>query len=217
MQNHSLTQVPGPSPSFPNINLPCCQSDYSLLLPFPEVVTSNILSVSFSHPSWLSTSLKSSWPAQKVTLKIPEIHTPSQSKLCNKSIKHFYLSLSTTSFRRPFTPYQSSIPVVPTGSCTSSIIAVVTCNYNCFLESHVQIVHHRTPQNSSSPRLDPFPVFPFPLKRNRNLRPQECWLFTHNQTYLQALLFISLINHEFPAFFLLPSLLSNPSCPLLRL
>lgn len=45
-------------------------------------------------------------------------------------------------------------------------------------------------------------MFPLPLKRNRNLKPQQCWLLTHNQTLSSSPIdFISLINHEFPAFF----------------
>lgn len=213
MQNHSLPQVPHLSSlyllqvslteTFPSVHLipVCfCHSPGQLTVT-PES--------KFYHPSRPNTSLKSSWPAQKVTLEPSEIHTTFQSK-------QFYF-LSTTSSRKPCGQYQSSIPGASIGSCTFSITAAVTWNYNCFWETHGQFVHHRTPQKSSSPHLGPFPVFSIPLrKKDRNLEPRQCWPLTHKQTISKPCWFPLLNKPWIPCIFLLPSL-SNPSCPLLWL
>lgn len=101
------------SPSFPNRNLPYCQSDHSLPLPFPGMVSSisptlPSLSLNFSHASNPGTSLQSSWPGQKVTLKTSE----TQSKLCN-NLRSIFPFWATPLLGSPLVPISYQFLVLP--------------------------------------------------------------------------------------------------------
>lgn len=143
----SLISFPNVFSKFQNRNLLYCQSDHSLCLchslgvvTSPNSPTLPILNLK-DFPSFKAKHISKAFltSSESPLLKTLETQIAFQSKLCNKLFGTFIYLRSTTSSRKPSSPYQSPIPSAPKGPCTSSFIAVVTWNYHCLGDSHCPV------------------------------------------------------------------------------